>query len=614
MRQIEINTFNKFLTEAGIREEYMAQFTNSRVEKTDTIDSFMSSVKPANVFTDGFNPELVSDTEWQAAKNLWTEYMDDHLPSKPAFKFCPCCWQLKPISSFTVHTQEVDGYSVYCKECLTPKKWMMKHPDEKPEGCMTPYECILLDDHIYLNMELSLLIREKGFKHCGLRHQDGRLFFIFCEKSSKKNLRFSKTGGVSIIDQSLIDDVIRSMKVNFTDPVHLRVTTNKAIKPSAVTIEILQCFSHEDYMKNPIKNPVIKDDHNEERPLDVHKEDGELPDERSYTAGYKFCIRCCTPKPVSEFNKNTSYFDGYNRYCRECTRPKATSVKKKIPMNIAILFGDKIFFSPEVSKMIRTSLSRSCTVMKNNKGCSLFFNRSIPNKNPNASMFISCESSGITAFKDESEIDKLREFFHLEKEYAYNLRLFIRQSTPTRPLVLVIKDTTPYCFREDVGLVHTHNSEEQGITSDQQPSEVLEDNHTHQLNSKTWSDIAKELEDPTFQNHVPADIKSQAGKTILWLIGEMKKVWNKQDQPTTDMNLQAESATLPANSEPFKDILRYLISDDPTQGLTAKFVKHHDNPDYMEGIVALEKTFANALKAVGWKLQRPVKVVHYEEF
>ena len=109
MRQIEINTFNKFLTEAGIRDEYISQFTNSRIENTDTIDSFMSSVKPANVFTDGFNPELVSDTDWQAAKNLWTEYMDDHLPSKPAFKFCPCCWQLKPISSFTVHTQEEDG-------------------------------------------------------------------------------------------------------------------------------------------------------------------------------------------------------------------------------------------------------------------------------------------------------------------------------------------------------------------------------------------------------------------------------------------------------------------------------------------------------------------------
>ncbi len=606
MRQIEINTFNQFLTEAGIRDEYTSQFTNSRIDKTDSIDSFMSSVKPANVFTDGFNPELVSDSEWQAAANLWKEYRDEHLPSKPVFKFCPCCWQLKPISSFNVHTQETNGYSVYCRECVTPKKWMENHPDKHPKGCMTPYECILLGDHIFLNMDISKLIREKGFKHCGLRHQDGRLFLIFCEKNSKKNLRFSKTGGVSIIDQSLIDDVIRSMKVNFTDPVHLRVTTNKSLKPSAVTIEVLQCLSHEDY----VNNPVAKNYDNEERPLDVHKEDSEQPDERSCTTGYKFCFSCCTPKPVSEFNKYTFNFDGYYHYCRECVKSKAASVKNKIPMNTAILFGGKIFFSPEVSNMIKTSLSRSCTVMKNNKGCSLFFNKSNHDKNPNASMFTSCQSSGVTALKDENEINKLREYFHLEKEYAYNLRLFIRQSTPTRPLVLVIKGFTPYCFRDNVKPAQSDNSEKPGCISDQQLSEAIEDHHSHQFDSKVWRDVTIELTDPIFQKHVPAEINGQAGATILWLIDEMKKVWSSQNQTDNDKAM----GTPVKQNYSFEDVARYLTSEDPTQSLTAKFVRHHDNPDYKEGIVLLEETFANALKAVGWKLQRPVKVVHYEEF
>ena len=610
MKQIEINTFNQFLIEAGIRDEYTAQFANSRIDKTDNIDSFMSSVKSANVFTDGFNPELISDIDWQAAANLWKEYRDEHLPSKPVFKFCPCCWQLKPISSFNVHTQEANGFSVYCRECVTPKKWMENHPDENPKGCMTPYECILLGDHIFLNMEISKLIREKGFKHCGLRHEEGRLFLIFCEKNSKKNLRFSKTGGVSIIDQSLIDDVIRSMKVNFTDPVHLRVTTNKSLKPSAVTIEVLQCFSHEDY----VNNPVAKGNDNEERPLDVHKEDDERPDERSCTSGYKFCINCCTPKPVSEFNKNTFNFDGYHHYCRECVKSKDTSVNNKIPISTAILFGDKIFFSPEVSNMIKISLSRSCTVMKNNKGCSLFFNKSNHDKNPNASMFTSCKSSGVTALKDENEINKLREYFNLDKEYAYNLRLFIRQSTPTRPLVLVIKGFTPYCFRDNVNSDQIDNSEKSGSISDQQHSEALEDSYIQQLYDKIWSDfhlsdIVKELEDPIFQKQVPANIKSQAGEIILWLIREMKKVWSNQDQTDNDKSMDSQT-----NSDPFKDVIRYLVSNDPTQDMTTKFVKHHDNPDYEESIVALEETFANALKAVGWKLQRPVKVVHYEEF
>lgn len=264
--------------------------------------------------------------------------------------------------------------------------------------------------------------------------------------------------------------------------------------------------------------------------------------------------------------------------------------------------------------MIKISLSRSCTVMKNNKGCSLFFNKSNHDKNPNASMFTSCKSSGVTALKDENEINILREYFNLDKEYAYNLRLFIRQSTPTRPLVLVIKGFTPYCFRDNVNSDQIDNSEKSGSISDQQHSEALEDSYIQQFYDKIWSDfhlsdIVKELEDPIFQKHVPANIKSQAGEIILWLIHEMRKVWSNEDQTDNDKSMDSQT-----NSDPFKDVMRYLVSNDPTQDMTTKFVKHHDNPDYEESIVALEETFANALKAVGWKLQRPVKVVHYEEF
>lgn len=614
MRQIEINTFNQFLKVAGIRDEYTSQFTNSRIDKTDSIDSFMSSVKATDVFTDGFTPELVSDKEWQAAANLWKEYRDEHLPSEPAFKFCRCCWQLKPISSFNVHTQEKDGYSVYCRECVTPMIWMKNHPDENPKGCLTPYECILLSNHIFLNMETSRLIKEKGFKHCGLRHQDGRLFFIFCEKSTKKNLRFSKTGGVSIIDQSLIDDVIKSMNVNFTDPIHLRVTTNKSLKPSAVTIEVLQCMSHEDYLKNPIKSPNMKDNDNTESHLVTFNTEGEQPDtdDSSCTAGYKFCISCCTPKPISEFyidSFNSS--DGYNRSCRDCLRSKSVSTKNIFDTNTALFFGDKVFFAPEVSNMIKTSLVRSCSVMKNNKGCSLFFNRSYPGKNPNSSMFNWCDSSGITALKDEVEINKLKEALHLNEEHAYWLKLFIRKSSPDGPLVILIQGVKPYSFREGTETDKKDDSEETELTPNQGTLGTT-NNKSRKISMSDFRlvDILKELEDPTIQDHAPDDIKKQAGTMILWLIGELKRVWKKQTQANTDLDKQDKSA----DNDPFKGVMRYLISNDPTQDLTAKFVKNHDNPDYEEDILALEETFANALKAVGWKLQRPVKVVHYEEF
>ena len=221
MRQIEINTFNQFLTEAGIRDDYMSRFEDSRTDNTATLDSFMSAVKPFDVFAECFGPELTGSPEWQAAAGRWKDYMVGHLPSTPTFKFCPCCWQLKPISSFTARSHELDGHSAYCRECFTPEKWMKSHPGEKPEGCMSSYECIMTDKRIYLNISLSRLIWEKGFKHCVLKHQDGRMFFIFCEKASRKNLKFLSTGGVTVVDESIIDDIIRSMNVIFTDPIHL---------------------------------------------------------------------------------------------------------------------------------------------------------------------------------------------------------------------------------------------------------------------------------------------------------------------------------------------------------------------------------------------------------
>ena len=41
MRQIEINTFNQFLKVAGIRDEYMSHFMDSRTGRTDNIDVFI---------------------------------------------------------------------------------------------------------------------------------------------------------------------------------------------------------------------------------------------------------------------------------------------------------------------------------------------------------------------------------------------------------------------------------------------------------------------------------------------------------------------------------------------------------------------------------------------
>ena len=38
------------------------------------------------------------------------------------------------------------------------------------------------------------------------------------------------------------------------------------------------------------------------------------------------------------------------------------------------------------------------------------------------------------------------------------------------------------------------------------------------------------------------------------------------------------------------------------------------NPQFSEYIKEMEDAFARALKFLGWKLQRPVKIIKYEEF
>ena len=619
MRQIEINTFNQFLTDAGIRDQYMDHFTNSRVKKTDDINTFMSSVAPFDVFTDGFYSELMSDTEWQTAKNLWKEYLNERLP-KSTYKFCMSCWQLLPIDSFPSSSIDKDGHSLYCKECKSPQTWLSKHPTDKPEGGLTTHECILLGDHIYLNMELSQLIRNKGFRHCGLRHQDDKLFFIFCEKSTERNLKYAKTGGVSIISQKLTNDVVKSMNVNFTDPIHLRVTTNKSLKPSAVTIEVLHCVSHDDYIKNPFtrkqqeKTVKIDADDDIKEPADVADFQS---DERSCTTGYKFCLACGLPKPESEFYADRNTDDKLSRMCRKCvTHSYKIEQATTISPNTAILFKGQLFFNLVTSQMIKENPYRFCQLkMKQHDSTRYCFKISdrIPDKSPVASMFTSCDSSGITSLKDASVINDIINQLGLTEDHAYILNL-TNSHVFNGNLFIDIQSCTPYYFRESIEA--GNNNAESRLISVQGAEETNSGNHNNASSQKIFwndfhlNDIVKELKDPMIQDHIPVDIKARAGATILWIIGEMKRVWEKQTQANTDLDKQDKSA----DNDPFKGVMRYLISDNPAQGLTAKFIKHYDNPDFKEGIDALESTFAKALKAVGWKLQRPVKVVHYEEF
>jgi hypothetical protein len=603
----------------------------------------MSAVKPFDVFSDGFSPELTGSPEWQAAAGRWKDYMVGHLPSTPTFKFCPCCWQLKPISSFTARSHELDGHSAYCRECFTPEKWMKNHPGEKPEGCMSSYECIMTDKRIYLNISLSRLIREKGFKHCVLKHQDGRMFFIFCEKASRKNLKFLSTGGVTVVDESIIDDIIRSMNVIFTDPIHLQITVNKAVKSSAVIIELIMFLSHKDYLENPFAAPVTSDSIAEELLVDDCKEENEYPDdnERSCTTGYKFCIRCCTPKLLSEFNHYLSSPDGYNHSCRDCVRNKTVETKKIFDTNTALLFGNKIFFAPEVSSMIRASLARSCTFMKNSKGSSLFFNRSYPGKNNGATMFTSCDSSGITALKDEYEVSKLREILHLDEEHAYWLKLFIRKSSHNGLLVIGIQNSAPYCFREETakdsvrkpteaiqpsGQENIIHNSGRLADNDQKPlaTEPVKNDSTNKERAAVGvSGLTRDISLPVDLVDMARVLAGSFCKTETELIIYLLKSYIKMYEFKIGRPVPKENTfpfATPRNDESeisafFENLCSCLDMPHPICMISmATFYLWKHPESTIEGISTVEELYAEGLKKLGWKLQRPVKVIHYEDF
>ena len=533
MRQIEINTFNQFLTEAGIRDEYMTQFTNNRNTQSGDFDSFMLSSKTSNLFTDGFNQTLLNDPEWIAAMNLWEEYKKDHPISKNRMKFCPCCWTLKSLESFDRNAQDKSGYFTYCKDCGSPVEYGKKHPNEIVKGSLSSYECILIDGRIYLNMKLSLLVKEKGFRHCGLRHQDGKLFLIFCEKNSEKNMKFYKNGGIAVASNKVIDDIIKSLNITFTDPVHLHVTTNKAIKPSAVTIEILQGISHEEYTKHPFtknkgEETKLSSSKTEDSPIEKDSNSVSSPDEmsinkesaedvsfinsqevyNSYDADDQEYIAHNTPKPVLQLN------------------PETLEVIKRWPNANYVMAKLGIF-----------NVGRS---IKRHSLCGGFY----------------------WCYPGEEEDFK-----------------------PTAS-----KKSNPSLIKKDIPV------KKRSYTQGCKPGY---ERHTYYFPSKMIEDIrtlAFELREPE-SNLVDRILE----KGILEIQSKDSQT-NSGDSKINDL----------------AKVIHFLKSDDSTYGMMAILQKMQKeptiNPQFSEYIKEMEDAFARALKFLGWKLQRPVKIIKYEEF
>lgn len=265
-----INMFTNFLSSYGIYGDYAKYYDDHNTDCRDKskpvdieIHDFLSRVSEKQVFRSGFDAENNSMASfWKDAESLWLEEIKTHLPSKingsadaanspsqepqqPAsgWKYCLKCQQVKPVNEFTFKASD-NMRHCYCHTCMS-SKYDVNAP------VLSAYECVISDQRIYLNNTLTDLLVEKDFNHCGLRHENHKIFMIFCHVDRHKNLRKLKYGGISLNDETIFDDVCRYFSIAPNQVYHLHISQNLSKKNTAVTVEILRCLSHDDYLEKP---------------------------------------------------------------------------------------------------------------------------------------------------------------------------------------------------------------------------------------------------------------------------------------------------------------------------------------------------------------------------
>lgn len=89
--------------------------------------------------------------------------------------------------------------------------------------------------------------------------------------------------------------------------------------------------------------------------------------------GHKYCFKCCTAKPRTEFNKNKYMYDGVNNRCRLCSKVWETEYRKsdeskrrKRYQHLRDMFG----MSPEDYEKLIEEQNNQCKICgKNGKDC-----------------------------------------------------------------------------------------------------------------------------------------------------------------------------------------------------------------------------------------------------
>ena len=559
MKQENLERFRRFLEELRITEEFSKHYDADRIGDV-SLDDYLMGVDEDRVFIDGFREDYDDWGFWQDTDIAWHNELKKSVPIEPVqtdsvvtvpdYKFCPACWQLKPANDFQLRKAERDGLSAYCRNCMHKLQKKQRDFEKSTFGC---YELLAYNGRIYLNLELSAVIRKGEFNHCGLRHHNGNLFLVFCETKKKKNLKYySLSGGVSILDDDLFKDVLDTMGVKGSVAYHLHVTTNMSKKPGAATIQVLEALTPEEYQRSPIsyetKEAVASQSASQQAK-------GQLS-EYSLTEGYKLCASCLRPKALKDFGKHDQTVDGLRTNCFNCSNGVGSHYVLRD--NVIIYFAGKLFFGPELSRRISAQY-KSCYLIHDYDPFILGLSKLNVTPYRGKRQLTVSKTSGTVSLHSCSLLDSLVRMHELDPLHAY-WTLGTYCDTESGEPYIAIKDFKPWNFLNDEGLKEVY-----------QAMDVTE---------KPPIDFEEESPAPT--------VDDKQGKELTF----------EEKVKLLDDFLDKYGFT-------FNELVRLFFSV-----LKSQFEKLDSGVE----TAFLEEYMAKSLKSLGWKLQRPVKVIKYEEF
>lgn len=132
---------------------------------------------------------------------------------------------------------------------------------------MSRYEALLVFNKLVLNSELSTLLREKEYSYVEPRIEDNAEgspeFFLVFKKEDGENtcqVTFKETVIVgSVNDNRIVSSLKDFFHLKEGVQYHVHVTRNLSKNDSMFSIRVVNCLTHEEYVKTPIAQKKEKE-------------------------------------------------------------------------------------------------------------------------------------------------------------------------------------------------------------------------------------------------------------------------------------------------------------------------------------------------------------------